>query len=452
MRLSIASVLPFCALLTASCSDSENLCSGAACPDTGQPPSGSDASVRNPDDLGVPPGPDLAPPADLAINPAGPWPTDALTIYGSANGLGSPILDASPDDAQNIWAVAPDSLYVLRPGQKTFAKFTAADGLHIQPFTDPQGHPAVTNITAVAGGHASEAFVGYYGYESDNRLTDTEANEQLGQADKITLGADGKISVLKYYFRCDHGSSWCWENRSVRRMLFAHTGAAAGHLFIGFDHGVTHVFQDHFGDHIHVETWYHYPDGTITEKIGEQYGLFVMPNGDLLSGSAYGVGLQAWNADPPSWVNGSFKWAFTMFGPAEPYNGNLAHSLDVPADYREDQRGVGVTPDGTCWFASLTHGLTSWNPSSNDLNSIRSWSNVAGLPTSGLMDLAADLDGTIWLVTMDGQLLRLTPSTATVQSWPGVSNVQRVVLDATVVPRALYVSMGEGGMAVIRAK
>jgi hypothetical protein len=35
--------------------------------------------------------------------------------------------------------------------------------------------------------------------------------------------------------------------------------------------------------------------------------------------------------------------------------------------------------------------------------------------------------------------------------WPGVSNVRRVVMDTTVTPRALYVSMGNQGLAVIRA-
>src|SRR5690242_2457593 len=34
----------------------------------------------------------------------GPWPVADLTIYGSAQGLGGGIVDANPDDAQNIWA------------------------------------------------------------------------------------------------------------------------------------------------------------------------------------------------------------------------------------------------------------------------------------------------------------------------------------------------------------
>jgi hypothetical protein len=391
---------------------------------------------------------DLAPPccSDLATsNPAGPWPTADLTTWGASNGLSGEVIDASPDDAQNIWAVTFDGLYVLRPGTTTFLKFTAANGLHIQPFIDPLGNPSVTHITAVAGGHANEAFVGYLGYESDNRLMDTDANKALGQADKITLSPAGTITVLRYEFRCDYGSSWCWEDRTPRRMMFSHAGASAGHLFIGFDHGVTHVFNDHFGDHQHVEAWYHYPDGHTTEKIGEQYGLAVQPNGDLLTGSAYGVGMILWNADPHGWVDSRFDWAFTTYGPG--------HSLDVPADYREDQRGVAITPDGNMWFASFDYGLASYNPvaAHGDFSQIRQWS-APGLPSTQLMDLAADPDGTLWIVDFGGRLLRFNPTTSAVTVWAGVSDVRRIVMDTTVTPRALYVSMGGNGMAVVRAK
>jgi hypothetical protein len=439
------------ALLATGCSDSGDACHGPCGPDFGQAPSipdGSSIDMSVPSDLSMridagPARPDFAGCCDAAVNPAGPWPIADLTTYSGSQGLGSPILDASPDDAQNLWAVAPDALYVLRPGRTAFLKFTAADGLHIQPFIDPNGNPATTNLTAVAGGHANEAFVGYYGYESENRLMDTVANEKLGQADKITLNADDTISVLRYEFRCDHGTSWCWENRSVRRMLFAHAGTAAGHLFIGFDHGITHVFNDTFGDHIHCELWYHYADGHVTEKIGEQYGLALFPSGDLLEGSAYCVGQQQWNADPKAWVEGSFKWAFATYDPS--------HSLDVAEGYREDERGVAITPDGVAWFASLTRGLTSWDPSTGNFGTIKQWS-APGLPSSGFMDLTADLDGTLWLVTIDGSLLRFNPATGSVTPWSGIADARRVVLDGTVIPRALYVADGGGGFAVIRAK
>src|SRR5688572_24004863 len=49
-----------------------------------------------------------------------------LTTYGSEQGLTGRVIDASPDDNQNIWAATPDALYVLQPGQTTFKRFTAA--------------------------------------------------------------------------------------------------------------------------------------------------------------------------------------------------------------------------------------------------------------------------------------------------------------------------------------
>jgi hypothetical protein len=410
-----------------------------------------DADLGMPDLMAPPPGadlahiavaPDLSPGPDLATNPAGPWPVTDLVVYGAAQGLGGNLIDAGPDGAQNIWAASADGLYVLRPGAPAFLKFTAANGLHIQPFTDPFGNPAVTNITAVAGGGAGEVFVGYYGYESDDRLHDTVANMELGQADKVTLATDGTISVLKYNFRCDYASNWCWENRSVRRMTYAHTGTAAGHLFIGFDHGVSHVFQDRFGDHIHVEAFDHYPDGGVTQRQGEQWGLFVLPNGDLWTASAHGVGLQPWNPEPHfSWVDGVFKEAFVIFT-------DTHDTGDTPGGYREDDRGIAETADGNVWIATLNRGLASWNRATpHNYQSIKTDWNVP----ANLLDLAADPDGTLWLVSGGGQLLRFDPKANGYTVFAGVSGVRRVVLDTTVTPRALYISTG-AGLAVFRGK
>ncbi len=384
-----------------------------------------------------------------------PLPITDLTVFGASQGLTGNVIDAGPDDAQNIWAVTPDALYLLQPGQTTFTRFTAADGLNITPFTDPNGQPTVSSITAVAGGRPGEVFVGYYGFEGVipppappsccvPNADFSDPRWSVGQADKVTLNPNGTLQVRHYNFICDISFN-CWEERSVRRMTFAHQGTAAGHLFIGFDHGVTHLFNDVFGDHIHVITLYHFTDGSrVVQKQGEQYGLFVAPNGDLLTGGAYGVGLQRWNPDPRAWVNESFVYAFTTYGPATSYNQG-PNALDVPAGYREDQRGVALTPDGVAWMASLTHGLASFNGAS-----IRPYTNVPGLPSSGLRDMTADPDGTLWIVDGSGRLLRFNPADQSVRIWPGISNARRIVIDTTVVPRALYVSMGSSGLAVVR--
>jgi hypothetical protein len=378
--------------------------------------------------------PDLAT-TDLAHNPAGPWPVTDVITYAIAD-----LIDSSPDEAQNIWAASEDTLYLLRPGASSFQKFTEADGLHIQPFTDPWGNPAVTHITAISGGVPNEIFVGYYGYESDStRDRDPDSLSSLGWADRVELGAGGKLTAVHYWFHCDR-SPGIVEDRSVRRMTYVHDGTARGHLFLGMDHGVVHIFDDMAGDHVHPEVNYQKPDGTTELKIGENYGLFVKSNGDVWIAGGYGVGLQPFNPTPHfDWVDASFKDAFTVY--------TSDHGFNVPYGYREDQRGVGVTSDGMVWFASKTHGLWSYDGTPHNYTSSKAW---PAAPTD-LMDLAVDLDDTLWLVTSAGQLLRFDPKTNGYSVFPGLNGVRRVVLDTTVVPRALYVS-GSSGLTVIRAK
>jgi hypothetical protein len=408
-----------------------------------------DASAGLPSTLptgGSPVDASAPPPAtpDLA-NPAGPWPVLDLTLYDDSQGLGGPILDASPDDAQNLWAAAPDGVYVLRPGTSRFLKFTAADGLHIGPFTDFYGHPNMTSVTAIAGGHANEVFVGYYGYEDPvDPYQDTEAQRELGNADKVTFDpSTGKITTTRYLFRCDYdtGGRVCWENRSPRRMIFAHQGVAAGHLYIGFNHGVSTVFMDSIGDHVHPEVWWHYPDGSMVEKLGEFYGLGLDAQGSLWVAGAHAVGFRPFRPVAHfDFVDAPWTYAFTL------YTGD--HSLDTPAGYSEDDSGLAVMPNGSVYFSSFNRGLTKWTPVGT--HGGFTIEPVAGMPSS-ILDLAPDPDGTLWIVDGGGTLWRYDPTSGTSNAWPGVGNVRRVIVDTTVTPRALYVSM-DGGLAVIRAK
>jgi hypothetical protein len=94
------------------------------------------------------------------ITPAGPWPVMDMAIYNSSQGLIGDVIDAATDDAQNLWVATPESLYVLQPGKAAFRRLTAADGLHVQIFTDPFGRQAVSHITALACGCANEGLSG----------------------------------------------------------------------------------------------------------------------------------------------------------------------------------------------------------------------------------------------------------------------------------------------------
>jgi hypothetical protein len=384
---------------------------------------------------------------------SGPWPSAAVTFYGAAQGLDEPLVDANPDDAQNIYAAAHDALYVLRPGSTRFVKLTAADGLHVQAFTDAWGHPAVTYITAIGGGAANQVYVGYYGYESaGDPFKDPESLKELGNGDDVTIGSDGKIArIFRFQFRCDAARwSGCWENRSVRRLFYVHTGVAAGHSFWGFNHGVDHVLGDDFGDHVHPEVWY----GPLGMRLGEFYGIAVAPTGEVLVAGRYAVGYRPWNPLPhgpdpehDAWVSDQWLFAFTTNTP-DHILGDPSTGQYVPQTYREDNMGATISPDGTIWMARLTTGLASYNHRlSNSYQGIRQWPQVP----QQLLDVQADPDGSVWIVTVAHKLLRFTPATGNLVAWPGVDGVTRIYVDTTVTPRALYVSM-TGGLAVIRAK
>ncbi len=395
---------------------------------------------------------------------AGPWPTDDLTIYGAANGLTEALVDANPDEGQNIWAAANDTLYVMAPGATTFSRFTAADGLHIGPFTDPYGNPAMTYITALAAGKPGQVYVGYYGYETlGDPFTDPENLKELGNGDDVKLNGSA-LAITRLLFRCDaEQAAGCWENRSPRRIIYQHNGVAAGHSFWGFNHGVTHILGDQFGDHVHPEVWYQPSSGTEgVEKIGEFYGVAVDGSGNLWMAGRYAVGLQPWNPIPGHvltmdgendyWVSGSFMFAFTT--------DTLDHGLGYqngptyePAGYQENNRGAAVTPDGRLWLARLNQsgslgGLVSWDPKTTNYTTIQYYPQV---PVD-LIDVQADVDGTLWIVQQSGgTLLRFDPATGLVTTFAGVSGVTRISIDSTVTPRAIYASMATG-LAVIRAK
>jgi hypothetical protein len=366
-------------------------------------------------------------------------PLVALTNLGAADGLGGNIIDVSVDEAGDLFAVAPDSLYALRPTETRFTRYTAADGLHITPFVDPAGTPTKSYLSAVAGGAAGEVFVGYRGFDSADPFADTEAERELGNADKVILTPSG-LSITRYLFRCDVEHAKCWEDRSVRRMLYAHDGVAAGHLFVGFNHGVSHVLDDTWGDHVHVEVWYHYPDGHVTEKIGEWYGLAIQANGELWTAGRYGAGSQRWYPDPKTWVRGHFHYSFTTY--------TADHKLDVPAGYREDERGVSVAPDGTVWLASSRFGVSSWPSATShgDYASIKHWT-IAGVAHA--LDVIADLDNTLWLISGSGALIHFDPATSTATPLSGVSGARRLYLDTMQSPRVLYVATSSG-VAVVR--
>jgi len=392
-------------------------------------------------DASVPPGPDQSTPDQSAIADGGTTPTDAFVppptfdfagvdlawnpgaefqFLSGGDGLGAPVIDATPDEAHNIWAVAPDALYIRRAGETMFRRYTNSDGLHIY-----------TTISAVAGAGPNEGYVGLNGFESDYPDQDTYAEEIVGKAEHVHLLPDGSISSLHYWNIHNDNSANYWHTRSARRLLYGHTGVNTGHLYMGGNHGITDIFNDGWGDHVHVEVIW--PDGS--EALGEWYGLAFDPATDgIWTCGHYGCGLQNFRPDPPDWViNGHYKYAFTVF------TGD--HSLNTPAHYEERFVATTVTPDGRAWFLSSLFGLAVWDPKTGNYETMSNV-KVPGLGTPH--DMVADPDGTLWIT--DGvQVLRFNPQSGSAPAFALPSNeIHRLYMDNWSQPRTLYISTGAG--------
>jgi hypothetical protein len=189
-------------------------------PDAGPPDAGPPDA--GPPDAGRPDAgpPDGGPPGGFVPPPAIPFPTvSGWTFLGPQNGGPNDVYQVSADQGGNLWvAGGADGLFLLRSGATKFERFTIADGLH--PFgyltgeqakvhgvpagvpADPGPSLSATPVIAVEGGPPGVVFVGYQGKPGCEDNWDgpgrDPANYKSGDADRVTLRADGTLSVVHY--------------------------------------------------------------------------------------------------------------------------------------------------------------------------------------------------------------------------------------------------------------
>jgi len=149
------------------------------------------------------------PPVDFPNPPPAGW-----SFYGPQNGGPHDVFGVSADQAGNIWvAGGEDGLFLMRAGSTTFQRFTMDDGL--RPFgympdgSDPIG-PKFLKVISVAGGPANTVFVGYEGrnrgvkddcegnWDNPNPALVDPSIYKSGDADRVTVDAAGKLSVVHY--------------------------------------------------------------------------------------------------------------------------------------------------------------------------------------------------------------------------------------------------------------
>lgn len=426
----------------------------------------------------------------------GPWPI-ANRSYGFAEGiLETPIVGHSTDEFQNRWVATREAIYLLQPGQSTFRRFDASDGLHLKDnpvaYCDSNfgggdrscpiyGAASDLGITELIGGGPNEVFVGYAGVEESTGDWG-DLNRHSGKLDRVRLRADGTLQVDRIDFVANaHGAQY-WHNRTVQRLVFDHF-IHRHELYVGMNHGVVllrpdqyrapkkgewfdDVNMEYMADHLHARVCFHAPcdQTTSNQRMGDWRGLALSPDGHLWTAGKWTAGKIAWHESLRTWFSRGGDLAFLeAFGDPYPLPPDGNGFINEPV-FRPPEEGdpvhlsaVTVAPDGRVWFASdpgtsadPAYGVAVWDGKRFEHFS----PSALGLSQSAVIDLVALPDGRLVLAAPDTGLVLYDPATGAHQALRGSQyladdHVRRLELDLMVQPPALHVST-DSGASVIR--
>lgn len=355
----------------------------------------------------------------------GPWPVENAS-YGAADGiLEGPVVGVTSDEAQNRWIATPAALYLLRPGETSFRRYDAADGLHLpgnpasycddRPMRPGEvcrgelstGEAAPPGIRVVAGGGPDEVFVGYQGID-DTGVTCPPKDptkplaegygdycdpaRHSGKIDRVRLAPDGAIEVERFDLVSNlHGAEY-WHDRTIQRLVYDHH-VHPHTLYAGTNHGVTILFPDRFrhpapgewfdlayvewmGDHLHARVCKPGPcptDSEGSQRMGDWRGLAIDAGGDLWHAGKWTAGLITWVDDPAEWFQRNGRAFAIAFGDPYPVAPDASGFENEPV-FKVAAEGdpvhltaVAVCPDGRVWFSSsgpetgTTDTLAVWN-------------------------------------------------------------------------------------------
>ena len=440
-------------------------------------------------------GPDAGADGGVQFGGPGPWPVSNQT-FGAAQGIQeSPVVGTTTDEAQNLWVATNTALYLMKPGETAFRRFSSADGLHLMDNPDlikedscnstatVPGAAVSPGISTIVGGAAGEVFVGYFGtLKVNGDCTDPAVERHSGKVDRVRLQADGTLAVARFDLASAGFGLNFWENRTIYRMVYDHFQHPHT-LYVGADHGVDLILPDKYrppnpgewsgspileymGDHLHPSVCVGASGCPLTgegnQRMGEWRGLAVSPvDGDLWVAGRWSAGKIRW--DPL----GPFHWEHERSG-AEAFSFAFGRNPAVnPPVFPVAAEGeivsltaVAATPDDTTWWGNRN---IFGNPGERD-RGVASFTPGKGFTYYAPADLGMSEQAVQDIVALpDGRLVFAGPSTGLVFYDPGTKQhvalragqgipddrVTRLELDTMVAPPALHVSTF-GGAATLR--
>ncbi|MBI5542312.1 MAG: hypothetical protein HY901_00360 [Deltaproteobacteria bacterium] len=444
--------------LVAACDGTESTGSAVGDPDAGlvEPDAGSQGGEE---DAGVP---DAALSPDAGAGPDANIPEPSVqgwTFYGTSQGGPSQVRGVTADEGGNVWvAGGAQGLYLLRPGSRTFERFTQGDGLYAV---------GTFEVISVSGGPAGTVFVGYqgwdppgdYGCEDEwdrpDGIDPAPSVYKSGDADRVTLSGGG-IQVQHYDISSPTGFVAA-EPRgreklcTVYRILYdAHSQS----VWFGGNHAYA------WGDPASARVMEHaHPllNGFVSETIdheyaltGGYYGLAVEPTGDLWVGGIYR------SQRCPAGLKGSGFWDCESQGSlssgeyALDWWPDLVH-VDSRPRQRTDDRVSGLARglDGSLWIGSFVNGLARRLPDGE-----------VELITAGLVDpnrvssVAVDpSDGSVWVGATRGGLTRIHGTV--LKAWDGSvlggrasSEITDIQVDRSGTSRRILVAFRNGSIGI----
>ncbi len=386
-------------------------------PDSGTP-TPPDAGTPTPPDSGTPTPPTPPTEADIVFPTTPGW-----TFYGTQHGGPRRIYGVSADEGGNVWvAGGEEGLFVLSPGATTLRRFTMAEGLrpygYMPDGTSPVGS-SYLKVISVAGGPAGTVFVGYEGKPgtgANHCESNWDGNKRdpsrykSGDADKVTLNADGSLSVVHYDIFSGPGvvrdepqgrEKLC----SILRIAYDKTTES---VWFGGNHGFARGDALYTGnntcngqlscsgvmEHVHPAINAYGDSGGIVLLTDAYYGVAVHSSGDVFFGGAnrstrfrYGTNNKNyWTAQ--TLTEGSQN-AWNRF---DVWPDKVGEPSFPKPNERVDDHVSGMAVQGdNVWVSSFTKGLARMNVNGGDVQPIST-------PERALSTVEANTaDGSVWV-------------------------------------------------------